>query len=810
MLCYRCGTHVPDTAEKCPTCGQNLSNGGVRQATGTFSRRRAATSVIEGAPYKPQDLVANRYLIKDIAGVGPLGFVFRAHDKEIDVEVALKVINPKMLQSPDERKQFAKQIRLARKLSHPNLVRVYEEGEEAERPYFTSQFLDGLTLRKIIDLRLQKGQFFSLTEIEPILAQICAALDGAHKVGPHSNLKPDNVLVLPDLLKVTDFGLGLAMPRLPFVQAMKARKSDRYLAPELVEGNEIDGRADIYSVGVILGEMLSGLTPDGSVPELQRRNPEVPAQLEGIYRKAVNSNPNARFKTAGDLMAEVAELSKKLAPPPPPKAPRAEPASGAQPAPRPRTSTGMLQLSPRRDKPPPPVPELSIPPPPPPETGETLLPDATQPVDPAQIARALKSDSEFRKDREETEVIDSGMFIAQLDQDDVVETRAMVETVAPPPAPAPPVFQQAPKQPKPNRTWMLVTLLIVAGVGVGAGGGFMLIQRQKAMNNPPAVENPVAPTADADAARLAAEAAAKEKAAAETAAIEKAAAEKIAADKAAAEKAEAERLAAEKLKVVPPPVDDKAEKAEAARLAKEAAAKEKAEKLAAAKEAAAEKAAADKKAAAERAAAAKEKADKEKLVAAANPIAVSSGGCPEGMRAVAGGSFKMGTAPGDPMMGFDEKTLSAVEVGAFCIDAFEYPNKRGSSPTASIGFADAKRLCEAQSKRLCSEAEWEKSCKGPGGAKWPYGGAFDADACNTEDDIGDARSIAPAGRFAKCRSGFGVADLSGNVAEWTSDRIIKGGSFASGDYAVRCSARKNGASFAKSSEVGFRCCSDQR
>lgn len=815
MLCYRCGTHVPDTAEKCPTCGQNLSNGGLRQATGTFSRRRAATSSIEGAPYKPQDLVANRYLIKDIAGAGPLGFVFRAHDKEIDVEVALKVINPKLLQSADERKQFARQIRLARKLSHPNLVRVYEEGEDAERPFFTSQFLDGLTLRKIIDLRLQKGQFFALAEIEPILTQICAALDGAHKVGPHSDLKPDNVLVLPDLLKVTDFGLGLAIPRLPFVQAMKARKSDRYLAPELVEGSEIDNRADIYSAGVILGEMLSGLTPDGAVPELQRRNPEVPQQLEGIYRKAVNSNPNARFKTAGELMAEISELAKKLAPPPPAKAPRVEPAAGVAPAPRPRTTTGMLQLSPRRDKPPPPVPEM--PPPPPPESGENLMPDATQPVDPAQIARALKSESEARKDREETEVIDSGMFVAQLDNDDHVETRALVETVAPPPPPSviapPPVFASAQK-PKKSRTWMLVTLLIVAGVGVGAGGGFWLIQRQKAMNNP-IVEQP--PVAD-DSARLAAEAAAKEKAAAEAAAIEKAADEKIAADKAAAEKAaaakaEADRLAAERSKSQQQ-ADDKAARAEAARQAKEAADREKAEKAAAdkaAREAAlAEKKAAAEKAAAERAAA-KEKAEKEKLLAsAAAPVAAGSGSCPDGMRPVAAGAFKMGTAPGDPMMGFDEKALSSVDVPAFCIDAFEYPNKRGASPTASIGFADAKRLCEAQSKRLCSEAEWEKACKGPGGSKWPYGASFDADSCNTEDDIGDARSLAPAGRFAKCRSGYGVADMSGNVAEWTSDRIIKGGSFASGDYAVRCSARKNGASFAKSTEVGFRCCSDQR
>ncbi len=828
MLCYRCGTHVPDTSEKCPTCGQNLSTGGLRQATGTFSRRRAQTSQIEGAPYKPQDLVANRYLIKDIVGAGPLGFVFRAHDKELDVEVALKVINPRLLQSVDERKQFAKQLRLARKLSHPNLVRVYEEGEDTDRPYFTSQFLDGLTLRKIIDLRLQKGQFFSLGEIEPILSQICSALDGAHKVGPHSNLKPDNVLVLPDLLKVTDFGLGLALPRLPFTQAMKARKADRYLSPELIEGSEIDGRADIYSVGVILGEMLSGLTPDGSIPELQRRNPEVPPQLEGIYRKALNSNPNARFKTAGDMMTEIAELSKKLNPPASSKVSKPEPASGAQPPPRPRTTTGMLQLSPRREtKPPPPVPEL--PPPPPPETGETLLPDSTQEVDPAQLQRALKhaNDADFNKDRESTQVIDSGMFIAQLDHEDAVETRALVETVAPPPPPAAPIFQSQSR--KPNRTWMLVALLVIAGVGVGAGGGFLLIQRQRGQLQQPQPQVPdqnpnptgvVTPTADEIAAKLAAETAAKEKEVAQAAALQKAADEKAAAEKAEAEKLAAEKAAKEKLT---PPVNDKAAKAEVDRLAREAAAQEKAEKAAAEKEArelaakekaervAAEKAAAKEaadKLAAEKAARGEPK-EKVLVAAVTPPTPVAGMACPEGMRLVAAGAFKMGTAPGDPMMGFDEKTLSSVEVGGFCVDIFEYPNKRGVAPTASVGFADAKRLCEAQGKRLCSEAEWEKSCKGPGGAKWPYGNSFDANTCNTEDDVGDSRSLSPGGRFAKCRSGFGVADLSGNVAEWTSDRIIKGGSFASGDYAVRCSARKNGASFAKSSEVGFRCCAEQ-
>jgi len=854
VLCYRCGSHVADTVDTCPTCGQKLAGGGLRQATGTFSRRRATSQVLEGAPYKAQDLVANRYLIKDVVGGGPLGFVFRAHDKEVDVEVALKVINARLCQTVDERRGFAKQLRSARKLSHPNLARVYEEGEDQDRPFFTSQFLDGLTLRKIIDLRLQKGQFFALHEIEPILSQVCSALDGAHKVGPHTDLKPDNVLVLPDLLKVTDFGLGLALPRLPFVQALKSRKAERYLAPELVDGGEVDGRCDVYSVGVILGEMLSGLTPDGSTPELHRRNPAVPQLLEGLYRKAVNTNPNARFKTAGELMGELSQISRSSAPPAMPVRP--EPAAGVPPPLRPRTTSGMLQLSPRRDKPSPPVPSLpSMPiPPPPPVPGsssEVPMPvDATQPVDPNRLEAALQAAGptpEPAENREETAVMDSQQIIASLDPDDHAETRAQLETVPPPPEPA--VVDNG----FDGKTWIFVLLLVVLGLGVGAGGGFVLFQRQKAaaeearkreedalqrqkedaererlrqeelakatqptepgtqvdVGTPPAVV-PAELTADEKAAQ---EKAALEKASQEKAAQEKAAQEKLAAEKAALEKAEKDKLKGAFEKAA-------AEKAEEERLAREKAEQEKAAKAAEAKDAA-ERAAAEKaaKAAEAKEAAEKEKAEKAekaKLAAASanagNPTKASNAGdsCPDGMRLVSAGVFRMGTPRDDPMMGFDERVLSAVEVPAFCIDTFEYPNKRGVSPTASVGFADAKRLCESQSKRLCSESEWEKSCKGNGGAKWPFGNNFDANACNTEDDSGEARSLAAAGKFGKCRSGLGVADMAGNVAEWTSDKIIKGGSFASGDYAVRCSARKNGASFNKSSEVGFRCCADTK
>jgi formylglycine-generating enzyme required for sulfatase activity len=205
------------------------------------------------------------------------------------------------------------------------------------------------------------------------------------------------------------------------------------------------------------------------------------------------------------------------------------------------------------------------------------------------------------------------------------------------------------------------------------------------------------------------------------------------------------------------------------------------------------------------------------VVAAVVPAQGGEPSCPEGMRLVPAGAFRMGTPRDDPMMGFDERVPAQVEVAAFCIDQYEFPNKKGVAPAVSVSWTEAKRLCETKGKRLCSEEEWEKACKGPGNARFPYGSTFDPNACNTADESGEDRQLAPSGRFARCRSGYGVADLSGNVAEWTAtpyagnqDKTQKGGAFDRPDYAARCSARKNGAPGSKAPEVGFRCCAEYK
>ncbi len=197
-------------------------------------------------------------------------------------------------------------------------------------------------------------------------------------------------------------------------------------------------------------------------------------------------------------------------------------------------------------------------------------------------------------------------------------------------------------------------------------------------------------------------------------------------------------------------------------------------------------------------------------------MAAPVGGCPAGMRLVSGGAFKLGTAEDDDMRFLDERALTSVQVPSFCVDEYEYPNQAGTPPKVAVTWEEARSLCESAGKRLCTEEEWEKACKGPGNARFPYGTPYDADACNTETAQGQDRTLAASGSFQRCRSGYGVVDLSGNVAEWTSTRFDaadfthKGGAFDRPDYTSRCSARKNGAPAERSDSVGFRCCAGVR
>ena len=270
-------------------------------ASATGLRKKLNPALLVGLPYREGDVMAGRYQVKDAVGVGPLGFVLRAADRELGIDVSVKLIHPRFVQTGEEREAFRRALEPARRFLHPSLTRLHDVGNDQGWPYYTYTFLDGLPLRRIIDLRLAKGQTFALDEVEPILGQLMAALEAAHPAGAHGDLKAENILVLPDMLKVTDWGVAAGVPRPPFVQAERQKSAHRHFSPEYLAGLLLEPRADVYSLGVLVGEMLTGLTPEDEIPELRLVNAELPDAIEGFYRRALSEHPASRFRSVREM-----------------------------------------------------------------------------------------------------------------------------------------------------------------------------------------------------------------------------------------------------------------------------------------------------------------------------------------------------------------------------------------------------------------------------------------------------------------------------------------------------------------------------
>lgn len=205
-------------------------------------------------------------------------------------------------------------------------------------------------------------------------------------------------------------------------------------------------------------------------------------------------------------------------------------------------------------------------------------------------------------------------------------------------------------------------------------------------------------------------------------------------------------------------------------------------------------------------------------LAAAPTLQVSERACPSGARLVPASAARVGTPADDDLRNFGDRPLAAVEVKAFCIDMYEWPNEPGKLPKLGVPFAEAEASCRGAGKRLCSEDEWEKACKGPQDLRFPYGAAFDPDACNTQDRANAPRKVTVSGAWSRCRSGYGLFDLSGNLAEWTAsafepgtpEKAVKGGSAARPSFDDRCSSRRRVDPARRDVNVGFRCCADAK
>ena len=279
-------------------------------------------------------LLSERYRIKHLIGGGGMANVYLAHDIILDREVAIKVLRLDFANDPEFIERFDREAQAATSLSHPNIVNIYDVGEENHILYMVMEYVDGFTLKEYI----QKYGPLAVEETIAIMKQLTDAIAHAHVNGLiHRDIKPQNILIDPSgHVKVTDFGIAIALSATSLTQTNSILGSVHYLSPEQARGGMATKKSDIYSLGIVLYELLTGQLPfsgqspisialkhlQNETPSVRQLNPEVPQSVENIVLKATAKDPFHRFssvyemETALDVALDPANVNEALFTPP--------------------------------------------------------------------------------------------------------------------------------------------------------------------------------------------------------------------------------------------------------------------------------------------------------------------------------------------------------------------------------------------------------------------------------------------------------------------------------------------------------------
>ena len=331
LACFKCSTSIEindatpilDPAERAATIVKPASEPSNQEATigGTTGWSVAIQKIgprDPNAPLEPGTVLGERYEILKRLGEGGMGAVYQVRDHELDRLAALKVIRPELAGHPDILRRFKQELILARQVTHKNVIRIFDLGTAGGYKFITMDYIDGRDLKSILIERCKLAP----EEAVPIVQQICRGLEAAHTEGVvHRDLKPQNIMVDGSgRVWVMDFGLARSIEKAGMTRSGALMGTPDYMSPEQAHAEKVDARSDLFSLGIIFYEMLTGHLPfqaDTMMATLLKRVQEravppntldaaIPQHLSDVVMKCLEGDRAKRYQTTGEILADLA------------------------------------------------------------------------------------------------------------------------------------------------------------------------------------------------------------------------------------------------------------------------------------------------------------------------------------------------------------------------------------------------------------------------------------------------------------------------------------------------------------------------